>query len=137
MTCSWCGRPVNTPRTWTCPEYHYPPAPTPTQPAVPRIERYVRAAITFHGGSVHAGLAYERGESISILCDVIRSLLRDAMSEGNPANEDNVEAYTAAVERAFAAAWPGRPFFVETFQDTGRDEEPLTQVYQPYGRSAA
>lgn len=114
----------------------------PTAREVQRISNFSKtgcfrcAEVRCLGGGSRAGLWYdsaEPGEPITKTREDLRARLKAAMDEGNPSSDDGVEEYISELEALFTLAWPGRPFFIETFQDTGRHEALLMAVYRTVG----
>lgn len=107
--------------------------PAPRRP----VESYARVSVAVPGGSVEAGL--ERGttaEPLRLKCAELRRIIADeALAlNGDCLDEDNGAWLTAALDVRMRETFPGRAWFVELWiADADGTEEPLSQVYAPWG----
>jgi hypothetical protein len=103
----------------------------------PPIERYVLATVDIPGGQIFAGLAYEEGEALApmrkALADYAGYAAEVMRKKGDKLDEDVADALTEATRINVEERWPGRPWFVEIWNE----REALTQTYAPYGRPRA
>lgn len=100
------------------------------------VESYARISVAVPGGSVEAGLQRESPEPLRLKrAEMARIIAEEALAlNGEPLSEENGNWLTAGIEQRFREAWPSRAWFVELWMaDADGDEQPLTQVYAPWG----
>lgn len=92
----------------------------------PPIERYVRCSVTVGTWTVEPGVEWREGENCELLAGELETIARQITLL-----QHHFDPMAASMmgERAFAAQWPGRAFFIEIHDVAGR----WTQTYQPYG----
>lgn len=92
------------------------------------VEHYVRTSVGIYGGSVEAGIWYEPGEPTAPLRSKLREVIETAALGVSLRGEGSVRC-SARIEQSLGQLWPGRPFFVEIWNE----HDGLTQVYAPCG----
>lgn len=104
-------------------------------PVMPPVERYTLVSVDIPGGCIHAALGRNPGEPIGHLRGELTRVIVDesARLDGRPVSDDNAFRLSDALDARLRETWPHRAWWAETWM-TGQDEEPLTQVYAPWGR---
>lgn len=95
----------------------------------PPIERYVRCSMQRGDWTVEPGIEWREGDSYEVVAGdlaVIAAVIAEAIVRFNSSDPMPSGQWG---ERAMAARWPGRAFFIEIHDTAGR----WTQIFQPYG----
>ena len=95
----------------------------------PPVERYARTTFTTAGITIEPGIQYELLENVVELGRRLREIAAEAAAHRMALGAYAIDSVAIAVERAVAATWPERAFFVEVYDADGN----WIQIFQPYG----